>query len=300
MIMMFHSILTESKLASRLISYPRQEMSIQDFRTIIQGLRSRDYQFISLDELHTRLENQDQDLKRYPFVSFTFDDGYTNNYTNALPVMEEYQIPFTLYLTTGYPDHEIIHMSEAIEDLVRNQAGVTLKVEDVTHTFDTSTLAGKIQTIRDIEQLLAQKCSTVQEMVELLKINAESYRHYGLSWEQVRKLHAQPLCTIGAHTRTHPNLTLLSEDDLERELVEPKARIEEQLGTVVNHFSYPYGRYNDLVREKATQAGYKTATVTRGGPFIPNYYDLYALPRECGIPHFQFPEHDSLAGREVK
>ncbi|NEW05666.1 polysaccharide deacetylase family protein [Paenibacillus sp. SYP-B3998] len=300
MIMMFHSILTDTKLQSRYIQYPRQEMSARDFREIIEGLQARDYQFISLNELHTRLEQNDRELKRFPFVCFTFDDGYTNNYTHAFPIMEEYQIPFTLYLTTGYPDRDVIHISEAVEDLVRNRPNMVLTIDGDTLTYDTSTNDGKIKAIREIEQVLAQTCSTVNEMVELLQINAEQYRHYGLNWNQIGKLNESPLCTIGAHTRTHPNLTLLDMDDLRKELVEPKARIEAVIGEEVVHFSYPYGRYNENVREEAIKAGYKMITTTRGGPFIPTNFDLYALPRVCGVPDFQFEDSDSLANRGVK
>jgi peptidoglycan/xylan/chitin deacetylase (PgdA/CDA1 family) len=56
-----------------------------------------------LDEAVQRL----RDENTRPFAAFTFDDGYADNLTRALPIMERFEAPFTIYVTTGMVTPEI-------------------------------------------------------------------------------------------------------------------------------------------------------------------------------------------------
>ncbi len=56
------------------------------------------FEFISLDKLHDILYNNDKIEK--PFIAFTIDDGYKDNYINALPVFEKWNVPFAIFITT--------------------------------------------------------------------------------------------------------------------------------------------------------------------------------------------------------
>lgn len=67
---------------------------------------------------------------------------------------------------------------------------------------------------------------------------------------------------IGAHTLTHPHLTDLADDELEREVVESKTRLEHLLGVEVTSFSYPYGDCDDRVIRACRRAGYERAVTT--------------------------------------
>ncbi len=104
-----------------------------------------------------------------------------------------------------------------------------------------------------------------------------------LDWEALQALAAEPLCTIGAHTRTHPILATLASADAEAEIAGSKAAIEAKLGRPVQHFAYPVGdraaagqREFDLARV----AGFDTAVTTRPGMlFAEHAAHVQALPR---------------------
>jgi peptidoglycan/xylan/chitin deacetylase (PgdA/CDA1 family) len=66
-----------------------------------------------------------------------------------------------------------------------------------------------------------------------------------MSWEQVRDA-ADAGVEIGAHTMTHPDLTKLSREEIERELAESRDAIAERLGERVETFAYPYGHMNNI------------------------------------------------------
>jgi len=70
---------------------------------------------------------------------------------------------------------------------------------------------------------------------------------------------------IGAHTCTHPRLSLLSRDHAKEEIVASKKKLEDRFGLPVEHFAYPYGDYNQTTVELVREAGFKTAcTMHRG------------------------------------
>lgn len=85
-----------------------------------------------------------------------------------------------------------------------------------------------------------------------------------MSAQQIKEL-SDAGFEIGSHTLTHPHLTELNDDDLKRELVESKSRLEDLLGKPVKSFSYPYGDCDDRVIASAIEAGYSNAVTTKLG-----------------------------------
>ena len=63
----------------------------------------------------------------------------------------------------------------------------------------------------------------------------------GISSESLKILDADPLCTIGAHTVSHPRLDTLSFDDQQKEIAQSRQELEALLDHPIHHFSYPHG-----------------------------------------------------------
>lgn len=85
-----------------------------------------------------------------------------------------------------------------------------------------------------------------------------------LSVAELRELERTGV-TIGSHTRTHPRLTDIDPARVAGELRGSKAALEELLGKRVDFFAYPFGLYNDAVRNEVERAGYRAACSTRPG-----------------------------------
>ena len=64
---------------------------------------------------------------------------------------------------------------------------------------------------------------------------------------------------IGSHSLSHPYLTRLSMRDAREEIVTSKKKLEDTFGVPVEDFCYPYGNWNETVRELVVEAGYRTA-----------------------------------------
>lgn len=71
--------------------------------------------------------------------------------------------------------------------------------------------------------------------------------------------------TFQSHTRLHPDLTTLSEDNLLEELAGSRQDLESLLGEQVRYLAYPYGHYNEHVLNTTRAAGYEAAFSTQPG-----------------------------------
>ena len=85
-----------------------------------------------------------------------------------------------------------------------------------------------------------------------------------MTWDTARELVAAGF-QCGAHTVTHPRLPGLHPLQCRSELVDARARLESELGRPVVHLAYPYGAFDQAVREIAAESGYVSACSTRSG-----------------------------------
>ena len=83
---------------------------------------------------------------------------------------------------------------------------------------------------------------------------------------------------IGSHTLTHPFLTQLAPAAAREEITASKRRLENLFGVAVEHFCYPYGDWNERVRDLVMEAGYRTACTTQFGFSTPETH-RFELPR---------------------
>lgn len=98
-----------------------------------------------------------------------------------------------------------------------------------------------------------------------------------MSAEQLRLL-AREGISIGSHTRTHARLTELPPEQATREIADSRKELEDMLGQAVEYFAYPFGLFNEAVRDMVAKAGYRAACSTRSGFNRPGE-DIYLLRR---------------------
>lgn len=97
-----------------------------------------------------------------------------------------------------------------------------------------------------------------------------------LDWKQVTEL-MQDDFKIGAHGISHRDLTTLSPEDAEQEILGSKNQIEEQTACHVEFFAYPYGRWSPILRALVL-GNFRGACTTAAGIVEPDA-DPFALPR---------------------
>ena len=103
-------------------------------------------------------------------------------------------------------------------------------------------------------------------------------KRLGISTEELMQLDADPLCTIGAHTVSHPKLDNLSYEEQYKEIADSKQELERLLGHPIQHFSFPHGAHNEDSLAICRELGFKTVVQSWGGPIRKGvHYDV--LPR---------------------
>lgn len=252
----------------------------------ITRIRALGYDIVSMDEAVRRIASETPTRR---FAVFTFDDAYRDNLQFALPVLRRQQCPFTLYVPTALVDGLGEVWWQALEDLVAHNNALAVIHRDDIEYLTCASLAEK-QTV--YATLYARMRSMPEvERVELMRSLAERYgmdlyehcRSLIMDWSELRTFATDPLCTIGAHTVHHYELSKLLPADARNEMAQSARVIRAQFGQEPKHFSYPIGSpaaASDREYVLAREVGFQTAVTTRPGALYHRHQNsLNALPR---------------------
>jgi len=254
------------------------------------------YDIVSLDEAERRMKGEGTSR---PFACFTFDDGYRDNRDYAYPIFKARGLPLAIYVPTDYADGEGDLWWFVLETAIRKVDRLEVVLQGETRVFDTSTPEAKTRTFYEIYWPLRNRPeSELRETVRRIAGTAgydssTLCRDLVMSWSEIKALAADPLVTIGAHTRKHFAIAKLSEDEARAEIAESVTRIEQELGGPCRHFSFPYGDAGSAgPRDFAIAAslGLATAVTTQKG-VVGNRTPMTGLPRISLNGDFQKPHY---------
>ena len=175
-------------------------------------------------------------------IVITFDDGYADNLYNALPVLEEYNAPATVFLVASYIDSN----RPFYWDLPDRPASPELQRGEQAGENSPQEGRGRPMTLDEAKQLSNSR-----------------------------------LIEIGGHTMTHPNLGKLAENEQFEELDNSKKILEKMLDLPLLSFAYPFGddkSFSDKTISLVKRSGYHYAC-SNIHERATNKSDIYALPR---------------------
>jgi peptidoglycan/xylan/chitin deacetylase (PgdA/CDA1 family) len=249
-------------------------------------LREQGVEFVTLAELSERLSGRRPSGRR--MVALTFDDGYRDNLTLALPILRKHQIPATIFVPSGAPDRAMdiwfLRLEKAVmtnEALRPNVAGLP----DLLPAGSTAEKCAAYQSlVRFVQQDLKRNRHVVESLLPCERISNEALMAESFaSWAELRDAAADPLLTIGGHTVSHPVLSKLDGGDALAEMVTGRERLESELDRAIKLFAYPYGGRTECGSrefEMARRAAFDLAVTTRYDCVRPSHGgNLFALPR---------------------
>jgi peptidoglycan/xylan/chitin deacetylase (PgdA/CDA1 family) len=244
-------------------------------------LLSKYYTFVSLKEAVDMIEGNAPLIEKSILV--TFDDGYKNNITHAMPILKSLNIPATIFPATGNIENRSCFWFDRLDYGFQNYKalGNNVVVYDQKR-YDINSnnriaLRGVLKEIifsiksperNDNEAMAsAEKLITYFESTTGKKLNdiAESDPWCGLmTWEDLHSA-VESGISVGSHTSDHARLGLLNSDEVRHQLKHSKSTLEQKLGISCDFFCYPNGSYNESVLDIVKETGYRAAITTDEG-----------------------------------
>jgi peptidoglycan/xylan/chitin deacetylase (PgdA/CDA1 family) len=226
----------------------------------------RRYEIVSIDDALGALKGGRPLSSRA--VLITFDDGYRDFAENAWPVLKAYGLPVVLFIPTAYPDHP---------DRIFWWDKIFYAVNFTRHTERRDVLLGvrpgsggreSVARLKELRSSLkalrpAEATAKVDEIGRWLEAEPLP-THSVLTWNELRGL-AKEGVALGAHTRTHPILSRMTEDQIEEEICGSQEDLAREIGYTRPIFCYPSGEYDKRAVEVLRRAQFKAAFTTLEG-----------------------------------
>lgn len=265
-------------------------------KTVIEVAKSQDMQPIAVCDIKDYIASG----KEKPFIAFTLDDGYRNNRDHAAPVFQQYDVPYTIFVSKGLSERTHTLWWETAESLIRQVDMLSLNIEGKAYHFPARSTAEKHQAFAGFAQLLLDvsedaAIAALNEAAEAHNISATALAEsLIMDKQELMALNDDPLCHLAPHTVSHINLSKAEPKRLQREITESVEYVRELTGDTPSSkvFSYPYGKpfaTSEAVFNAAQKAGMGYGVVTSPGSVSASTerVDWMRLPRMSVNGYYQ-------------
>ena len=258
----------------------RPQLRHQALEACLRALAPR-YRFVSLDEAVAMLRGE---IPVRPYsLALTFDDGYRNQLTQALPALRRWKAPATFFITTGHVEDRrpywFDRLDFALQQLPVDGRKVRIGPEIIQlRAGDRDALRASYKALRDAAKAVPRSDHEMRAELEALAeaLELESGRRLAdvfeadawssvVSWADVTEHARATDISFGSHTVSHVRLAEADRTSAEAELRRSKAAIEAHTGTPCQYFCYPNGSVSAPVAALTAQCGYAAAVTVEPG-----------------------------------
>jgi len=289
LILMYHRVLGVLSAGADFVQ-PGMYVSTETFRCHMRFLKEV-FNVLPLAELVERIES---DKCVSGCCAITFDDGWLDNYTHAFPVLQELQIPATIFLATNFIGTDRMFWPEELSYYLSQPEVMALaKINPLLQRIYTDNI-----TVKYLDNAIQfMKTYSPVEREELLShlrsTNVSTHpKRMLMNWDEAKHMQASGLINFDAHTANHAILDQISLDEAEEEIITSRNEIEQRLGRTPEFFAYPNGNYSDDLKALLKRNGFRGAVTTRKG-WLDKDVGLFEIPRigmhedvSCTIPLF--------------
>lgn len=255
----------------------------EHFDEILNYLK-RNFEIVPLEE--TVLGNY-KPTKSKQLCAITFDDGYKDFLEYALPIINKYKVPASLYVITDCVNSNVPPWTYLFNHLLLNSKISSLEIDSIEIPDSLKNNSWKneeekiacikrfspvLKTISDEEK--ERIMSRVQTQIK----DVETPKGLMLSWDEIKVIKSEGI-EIGSHSGNHPALSRhLNLDTVRYELIRSGEEIKEAIGKFPIAISYPFGIYNNEVKKIAKEVGYKMGLTVLPKPYSCKD-DQFEIPR---------------------
>jgi peptidoglycan/xylan/chitin deacetylase (PgdA/CDA1 family) len=253
------------------------------------------FQFLTLTDVVGRMRT---DATR-PALAITFDDGYSGVYESAQPILERYEIPFCVFVPTGFIGNRREFWWDELESLLAPDHSLPSHFRTEVNGLPIVWNEKERWSFRDrrleprnrLYYRLAQALLRVDELERQRVLSelrewadwdpAPRRDRIPLSADELRALASSDLVEIGAHTVSHPMLSAVDDGTQAREIAKSKSDLETLLGKTIHSFAYPFGGRRDYTAASVNHVkntGFVRACANIQGP-VTGASEVFELPR---------------------
>jgi peptidoglycan/xylan/chitin deacetylase (PgdA/CDA1 family) len=277
-VLMYHRVLTDEE-KSRTGSHPGIIVGQETFARQMAVLKGR-FQVLSLSEFAQHIE------RRSPFPDssclITFDDGWEDNYTHALPVLAQHSLPALVFLPVNFIGQRRLFWREALTHVIveaiqslrrspdrRARIAAQLAPLGLASTLEAvgDPRPTVIEAVNDLDHPMLPAVETVLTALSAelgLKVEDLPTPDRFCNWAQV-ELMSQRGVDFGGHGADHRVLTDVTEEHVRHELARSKATLDERFPAFVPTFSYPSGKWTRAIVADVQRAQFRLAFTTQPG-----------------------------------
>ncbi len=267
-----HRILTEEDI-ERSYSEPAIILKRSTFAELCVFLA----EYFEVVPLASVLNGDGGQIAAKPRCVLTFDDGWRTDFSRALPVLQQFAFPATIFLATAMMDSRSTFWVERVRAYASDSGNWSGLRERMSGRLGK---ASKDVELRDVTEYLKHRSSEQRDQIiaEVIgELPEAGARDQMLTWKQVSEM-ARAGVEFGGHTHTHPLLPYEAAEKASSELQVSKQKLQEHGAGAEFGFAYPNGSWNDSVRRQVREAGYTCAATTQVGWFAPGD-DVYSMQR---------------------
>lgn len=237
-------------------------------------------------------------------VAFSFDDGYADNATRAVPVLKRHGARATFYLTAGLMTDRVAPWWDELAFVLEHAGAreVPIELGGRTLALSTGTPAGRSAALAALLPVLrvppAEQRARLDALRAALGVHGDAPCELA-EWPLAATFAADGM-EAGAHTMTHPFLSLLPPADQSRQIADSMRVVHERLGVRAVGLAYPNGDHDDATVAAARAAGLEYAVTTRSGD-VRTIADPFRIPRRglsegaCLGPDGRFSDRLAMA-----
>lgn len=262
-----------------------------DFRKQMSFLRSN-FHPVSIQQVFDDSYGLGNHKKQKAVV--TFDDGYAGNSETAFPILNEMEIPFTIFCATEAIESQTLYWYDrVIRTLLCNRKMFKFSLgEPHPKIFRLNGWRQGENKWDEIQCLLTylkdlpriERSGAVEQILSMINPLDTDYPVRPLTIAQLKKISGCELATIGAHSHTHDILVQLPAEEAKSNIETSHQKLRDWTGRSIDFFSYPNGNYNGAIMNAVRDLGFKAAFTTEERKWRPGS-DLYSIPR-LGIGRF--------------
>lgn len=243
--------------------FNNRHIDASEFEKIIIYLK-KNFNVVPLKEIFEIYRTKKVTSKRT--IALTFDDGYINNFTVALPILKKHNVPATFYLISEGLVNKDFYVWPDVIDLIQKNSKEDLVLSFGTFKFPNFYCEELKLSLVDLMKKSAEKreaylneiktkypvyLTDAAKFPELIKL---------ITKEEIASYKNETIIEYGSHTHLHYNLEHLNESTSYEEVNRSKQLIEDSIGKPIISLAFPDGSYNASTIANCKKAGYENVT----------------------------------------